>query len=170
MTTVLSPDAALLRLPRTAGEVMTGQVVVLAGDTPADVAVRRLEQAKESGAPVTEHGRVVGVVTLRDLLAPLASSASNIQMTGPFLRFEHHLAGYRVRDLMSREPVTARTDWPLGRVVLLMQETGVNRIPVVNRAGEAVGILTRDDVLHALARLLHGHVTRPAHGSLMEPD
>jgi CBS domain-containing protein len=109
---------------------MSGKVLALAADTPADVAARRLEQAQVSGAPVVDRGRVVGVATLRDLVAPALVIGASVQMTGPFLRYEHHLAGYRVRELMTGEPVTARADWPLARVVMAMEEAGVNRVPV----------------------------------------
>jgi CBS domain-containing protein len=42
---------------------MTAQVPAVAADTPADVAARQLEQAAVSGAPVVDHGRVVGILT-----------------------------------------------------------------------------------------------------------
>ena len=70
MTATLS-GATSLELLGTAGEAMTAEVLVLHADTPADVAMRRLEHSRVSGAPVVDHGRVVGVVTLRDLLVPL---------------------------------------------------------------------------------------------------
>jgi CBS domain-containing protein len=62
---------------------MTGEVVVLEADTPVDVAVRRLEHTQVSGAPVVDHRRVVGVVTLRDLLVPVLADGP-AQTTGPF--------------------------------------------------------------------------------------
>lgn len=165
MTTTL-PDVDLERQLGTVGEAMTGEVVLLEADTLADVAVRCLERTWVSGAPVIDRGRVVGVVTLGDLLTRLAPDA---QTTGPFLRHERDLVGLRVRDLMTRAVATARPEWPLGRAVCHMVEAGVNRLPVVDAHGRPVGILTRDDVLGALARRLRGQ-RAPAHGSLMEPD
>jgi CBS domain-containing protein len=53
---------------------------------------------------------------------------------------------------MTAEPVTARVDSGLAEAVLSMDEAGVNRIPVVDSGGRPVGIVTRDDVLHVLAR------------------
>jgi CBS domain-containing protein len=137
----------------TVGAAMTGEVVALAADLPADAAVRRLERVGVSGAPVVKAGRVVGVVTLRDLLTP-ASVAPPAMTSGPFLRHEHLLTRLRVAELMTFEPVTARADWPLGRAILAMDETGVNRLPVVHADGRPAGILTRDDVIGALARRL----------------
>jgi CBS domain-containing protein len=141
MTTTPPEETTLEALLGTVGAAMTDRVVLVDADQPADVAARRLERDGVSGAPVVRRGRVVGVVTLRDLLTPLAL-APLAPTTGPFLRHEHQLAGIRVHQLMSTEPATARTDWPLGRAVLCMQEAGVNRLPVVDPTGRPVGILT----------------------------
>ena len=123
MTATLSPSTSLERLLGTVGEAMTGEVIVLQADTPADIAIRRLEQTQVSGAPVLDHGRVVGVVTLRDLLVPVLADGP-VQTTGPFHRHEHDLTGYRVRELMTAEPITARTDAPLADAVLSMDQAG----------------------------------------------
>jgi CBS domain-containing protein len=98
---------------------------------------------------------VFGVVTLRDLLVPVLADGP-VLTTGPFHRREHHLTGYRVRELMTAEPVTARPDWPLAQAVLIMDQLGVNRVPVVDSNNRPAGILTRDDVLRVLARRIRG--------------
>jgi CBS domain-containing protein len=165
MTATLPAATSLEHLLGTVGEAMTPQVVSVQVDTPADIALRRLEQAKVSGAPVVDGGRVAGVVTVRDLLAPVGGDGP-AQITGPFHRHEHHLTAYRVRDLMTTEPITASTDWSLARAVSAMDQVGINRVPVVDTLGRPVGILTRDDVLRVLARRLHRH--GPG-GSQMEP-
>jgi CBS domain-containing protein len=90
--------------------------------------------------------------------------------TGPFHRHEHHLRGYQVRELMTTEPVTVRDDSALTEAVLSMDAAGVNRIPVVDSRGRPVGILTRDDVLHVLARGIRQLRPTTPRGSLMEPD
>lgn len=169
MTATLSTATSLERLFGTVGEAMTAKVVALQGDTPADVATRRLEHLQVSGAPVVDHGRVVGVVTLRDLLVPVLA-AGPVQTTGPFHRHEQHLRSLHVRELMTAEPVTAPADGALAEAVLAMDAAGVNRVPVVDRAGRPVGILTRDDVLGLLARRVRQlHPTAPR-GSLLAPD
>jgi CBS domain-containing protein len=169
MTATLSPSTSLERLLGTVGEAMTGEVIVLEADTPADIAIRRLEQTQVSGAPVLDHGRVVGVVTLRDLLVPVLADEP-VRTTGPFHRHEQYLTGYRVCELMTAEPITARTDAPLTDGVLFMNQAGVNRIPVVDSDGRPVGILTRDDVLSELARRIRRLRPRAHGGSQMAPD
>jgi CBS domain-containing protein len=99
---------------------------------------------------VVRHDQVVGVVTLRDLFA-VATHHQATQTTGPFLRHEADLAGYRVDELMTHRPTTAQHAWPLTRAVALMVAQGVNRLPVLGDDAQVVGILTRDDVLRAIA-------------------
>jgi CBS domain-containing protein len=169
MTATLPGADSLAHLLGTVGEAMTAEVLVLQADTPADVAVRRLEHTQVSGAPVLDHGRVVGVVTLRDLLASVLAEGP-VQTTGPFHRHEHHLRGFTVRELMTAEPVTARADAPLAEAVLSMDRAGVNRVPVVDAGGRPVGILTRDDVLRVLARRIRGPRPAPRRGSQIAPD
>jgi CBS domain-containing protein len=169
MTATLPNETSLASLLGMVEEAMTGKVLALAADTPAAVAARRLEQAQVSGAPVVDRGRVIGVVTIRDLIAPALAAGVNAQTTGPFLRHEHHLVRYRVDELMTSEPVTARAGWPLARVVVAMENAGVNRIPVVDGDGRPVGILTRDDVLRALARRVR-QVAPGTRRSQIEPD
>ena len=141
MTAAVQEPAGLERLLGTVADAMTGAVALLAADMLAEHALRRLDQQAVSGAPVVDRGRVVGVITRRDLLVPIPGQGS----------YESPLAGLRVCDLMSTEPVTAGPDWPLVKAVREMVRHGVNRLPVVGAAGRPVGVLTRDDVLRVLA-------------------
>ncbi len=132
----------------TVGEAMTSPVVVVDERTMASEVARILERAGSSGAPVTRDGRLVGVVTLKDLMSRAGASQA---ITGPFLRFEHLLAGIEVGKVMTGDVVTAQAEWPLTRAVEAIERTGVNRLPVVEDDGKPVGILTRDDVIRAVA-------------------
>jgi CBS domain-containing protein len=109
-----------------------------------------------SGAPVVDHGRVVGVVTRRDLTVPtLLDDPSGFAALMPERRHDR-LSSLRVSELMSEGPVTARPEGTLVGAVRSMLEAGVNRLPVVDPAGRPLGVLTRDDVLRAVAGPPHG--------------
>jgi len=136
----------------TVAQAMTINVLVLDADTPASVAARRLEHSGVSGAPVLDRGRVVGVITLRDLLARPLPGLPVAQISGPFLRHEHLLASLQVWQLMTVEPIVVAADRPLLEAALLMDDHRVNRLPVVDARGRPVGIIARDDVIRALAR------------------
>lgn len=137
----------------TVGEAMTRNVVAMEPGMRASDAAAMLTEAGVAGGPVVEGGRVVGILTLRDLIEKEGHGAT--QTTGPFLRGERHLANLTVADVMTREVFTARQEWPLTRALALMDDAGVNRLPVLDREDRPVGILARDDVLRAIARALH---------------
>jgi CBS domain-containing protein len=141
MTAAVQEPAGLERLLGTVGDAMTGAVVLLAADMPAELGLRRLDHQAVSGAPVVDRGRVVGVITRRDLLVPIPEQGS----------YESPLAGLAVCDLMSTEPVTAGPDWSLVRAVREMLRHGVNRLPVTDRSGRPLWIVNRDDVMRAVA-------------------
>ena len=149
MTATGEESTTLERQLGTVGEAMTREAVLLAADMTAGMALRRLDQKAVSGAPVVDHGRVVGVITRRDLLVPtLLDQPFDAQAPGRLTR----LTGLRVSDLMSDEPVTTKPDRPLMQAVRMMIDHGVNRLPVVDQARRPIGVLTRDDVLGAVAR------------------
>jgi predicted transcriptional regulator len=148
VTATVEEPITLERQLGTVDAAMTRDVVLLAADMTCEMALRRLDSKAVSGAPVVDHGRVVGVITRRDLLVPtLVDDASATQTPSRWIRLE----GLRVSDLMTEEPVCAQPDWPLVRALEAMLVNGVNRLPVVDRAGRPLGVLTRDDVLRAVA-------------------
>ena len=154
----------------TVRSAMTAQVVTFEPGTRASDAALRLSAEGIAGAPVVDGGRVVGVVSLRDLLAREGHLAP--QTSGPFLRGERHLANLKVADVMTREVVTVHGDEPLIRAIGLMDAEGVNRLPVVDEHDRPVGILARDDVLAAIARAVGALERIGVHpgASPLEPD
>jgi predicted transcriptional regulator len=149
MTATLEETTTLERLLGTVGEGMRRDVVLLAADMAAERAVHQLERKAVSGAPVVDRGRLVGVITLRDLLVPTLLDHPGNSPNGQS-RYGDRLAGLRVHDLMSDDPVTAQPDWSLLRAIHVMVDSGVNRLPVVDHQGRPLGFLTRDDVLRTL--------------------
>jgi CBS-domain-containing membrane protein len=99
-------------------------------------------------APVVHGGRVVGVVTTADLVGRRTSA----QDTGPFLRPHHEARDWSVADVMTETAVMASPGEPLVAAILRMDEARVDRLPVVDPDGRAIGILARADVIRALAR------------------
>lgn len=138
----------------TVADAMTRRVITFEPGQHASDAALRLGIEGIAGGPVVDGGVVVGVITLRDLLEREGHLSS--QTTGPFLRAERHLSNLSVADVMTKDVVTVGADDPLVRALEMMDETGVNRLPVVNDEGRPVGILARDDVLRAMARGLRG--------------
>lgn len=116
-------------------EIMTTPVLTLAPSEPASDAFARMRDAGVRHAIVVTDGSVAGVVSERDLGGPLGGAVRR---------------GKTVADLMQRDAWTARPDLRLEDAVRLMRERRIGCIPVVDD-GELVGIVTRSDLLAALA-------------------
>ena len=163
----------------TVGAAMTRDVASIPIDMPLGSAVRILEVAGVSGGPVVEKGKIVGVVTLKDLFSVVPGAGERFATSGPFHRYEHLLEDVAVRenltvaDVMARNAVTVTADIPIRRAAKLMVRHGVNRLPVVDADRRPIGILSRNDIVAAVARIrgpkaraVTGHDEHP----ILEPD
>ncbi len=142
------------RAPERVGSIMRRSVVVLAPDRSIGEAARILEREGISGAPVTEGGRIVGMVSLADLFRSAGVRPEDAATSGPWHRHEIAMAqsGRTVAVAMQTNVATVPPDAPIGEVAALMRRRGVNRIPVVSPDGIVVGIVARDDIIEAVAR------------------
>ncbi len=119
-------------------DIMTAEVVTLAASTSVDDAVRSLMFHQISGAPVMDHGTIVGVVSKTDLLDPRHRAGPDAPRT--------------VSDVMTRVVRAVRPGDPAMAAVRLMVSEQVHRAVVVNDKGKLVGIVSPMDVLRSLGR------------------
>jgi CBS domain-containing protein len=150
----------------TVADAMTREVVTFSPEMTVADAVVSLERHGIGGAPVVEHDRVVGVVTMRDLCATRPHAAT----TGPFLRPGAHRADWTVGDVMTRSPVVAEVAEPLADAIERMDRADVDRLPVVGSADAVVGWLTTHDVVHSVSATLERHRRSSDRRPLQPPD
>ncbi len=135
----------------TVEEAMTANVVTVAPDASVTVAARIMRDAGVGGLPVVDNvGSVVGILTEADLLhrAALPDPADTDTRRGSRKRS----SGSTVSDLMSREVVGVRRDDPLAKAARLMEKARVRRLVVVGDGFALEGIISRRDIVAALAR------------------
>jgi CBS domain-containing protein len=146
-------------------DVMTsGLVSVGPKSTVAEVARLMLEH-HVSGLPVVDGGKLVGMISERDLMrrgeigtAPRPSRwaaffASEQQEAAEFV----HAHGRTAADVMTRKLITVTPQTPLAEAADLLDRHRIKRLPVLDN-GTLVGIVARADLLRALA----GALARPA--------
>jgi CBS-domain-containing membrane protein len=139
-----------------AKDLMQRNVVTVSKDaTLAEAATLMLEHGINSLPVLDEHGRVVGMVGIRDVLrAPLPSGS-----TMPLLRWTRledkvrQLASTRVAQVMARKVVSVSEDASLIELASVMAERGLHPIPVL-REGHLLGVVGRADIVRALLQLV----------------
>jgi CBS domain-containing protein len=137
-------------------DVMTSPVLSVTPDTPVRDALRLMLDKRISGLPVVDEvGMLVGLVSEGDFLRRSELGTEKRRSWFDFLRGHGraaeayaHSHGRTVSEVMSREVVTVSHNAPLEEAVGLMEKRHVRRLPVTD--GEALGIVTRSDILRAL--------------------
>jgi CBS domain-containing protein len=122
---------------------MTARVIALRPDMSVRAAAEVLESHGFTAAPVEEpSGRLVGMVTEADLLRGRIVRDGGVRPDGP---------DSVVATVMNPAPRGVGRDDDVADVVVKMLQTGVRSVPVMDGT-KLVGILTRRDVLRAVAR------------------
>jgi CBS domain-containing protein len=151
-----------------AADVMTARVISVTPDASVLECVRLMLQHRISGLPVLDAaGTLVGVVTEGDFLRRVEAGTQRKRrrwlefLTGPGRIAEEYVQshGRKVSEVMTPDPVTIREDTPVEEVVRLMEQRRIKRLPVM-RGSTVVGIVSRANLLHALASV--GREAAPA--------
>jgi CBS domain-containing protein len=144
-----------------ASDIMTRRVITIGRHASILEALRLMLQNRISGLPVVDQdGRLVGMVTEGDFLRRTETRTERGRsrwlqfLLGPGrLADEYvHSHGRKIEEVMTPEPYAVSGDTPLNQVVRLMEKHHVKRLPVVDD-GRLVGLISRADLLHALASL-----------------
>ena len=145
-----------------AKEIMCLEVVSVSPDASILEAVRLMLQNRVSGLPVVDRqGMLVGVVTEGDFLRRAETGTQRKRarwiefFMGPGQSADEyvHTHGRKVADVMTSPPITITEDTRLDEIVSLMEQSSVKRVPVL-RQGRVVGIVSRANLLHALASVV----------------
>ncbi|MBI5434284.1 MAG: CBS domain-containing protein [Planctomycetes bacterium] len=156
-----------------ARDLMRHHVVQLTAGMQIVDALRVFEEAKISGAPVTDSsGALVGVLSLKDVARPERMRAAKSPEENPgsawnaynedefdedeILAMDEYQGdneqGETVGDWMNPEVVAVTPDASVKLVCETLVDHGVHRVLVVEK-GRLVGILTNSDVVRYLARV-----------------
>lgn len=141
----------------TVGDVMTKDVITVAPEAPVKEVGGLLRQHRVSGLPVVDAGgNLVGVVTEADLLyGKEAASGERLEHPMAFRRERRGRSKGQARtaaQAMSSPPQVITANAPLAAAARSLRKHGIRRLPVVDDQGRVVGIVSRRDILVALAR------------------
>ena len=157
--TVVSHKATSTFFPRQLAvrDVMTPDPACIAAESPVSDAARLLLSSIFTGLPVVDaQGRPVGVVTQGDLIIkgglPLRLGLLAESQQGERETAMATLAQKRVQDIMTAPAVSIQEDRLLTEAVDVMLTKKIKRLPVMDKGGKLVGILSRLDIFKTVMR------------------
>lgn len=149
---------------KTAADIMTSPVIYVVVETPVGEIARVLLEHHISAVPVLGSSRVLlGMVSEGDLVGRTASEdgkrrswwldmIEKSSRTSDGLRNYLEIHGLRAKDVMTSDVVTVDEDTPITVIAELLERKRIKRVPVL-RKGQMMGIVSRADLLRALAQM-----------------
>lgn len=119
------------------GKVCTKPVVMVRADNSVEEAARLMRARNVGAVVVVADGSPVGLLTDRDIAVEVVARGKDP-------------AAARVGEVMKEHPTVIREDAGIFDAARIIGMKGVRRLPVVNKAGELVGIISLDDLLMLL--------------------
>lgn len=133
-------------------DVMSRPAITIRADASLKEATALLDARSLTALPVVDsQGRPVGVVSEADLIIDRVPRDTRLHMR-PSATETHTLPPTTVGEVMSPHPMTVTEETDLAEATDLMTTTGVKSLPVLDRHGRVVGVVSRRDVIHVLAR------------------
>lgn len=150
-------------MPKTVADVMSRDPIVVRSETSLNEAIQILAERRISGLPVVDDGgKLVGIISETDLMwqetgvTPPAyimflDSVIYLQNPATYERDLHKALGQTVGEVMSKDPITTSPEKTLTQAARVMHDKNVHRLPVLDESGQVIGILTRGDIVRAMA-------------------
>ena len=150
-------------MPKTVADMMSCDPIVVRSETSLNEAIKILAERRISGLPVVDDGgKLVGIISETDLMwqetgvTPPAyimflDSVIYLQNPATYERDLHKALGQTVGEVMSKDPITISPEKTLTQAARVMHDKKVHRLPVLDESGQVIGILTRGDIVRAMA-------------------
>jgi CBS domain-containing protein len=131
-------------------EIMTKNVITAHENETMREVVLRLREKKITGVPVVnDEGKVVGIFSETDILNKLPDILIDADKI-PLVDVKE-LTDHRIRDIMSKPPITVSPDDDIKTVAKIFLTKYIHRVPVIENE-KLVGIVSLGDVLKAFSK------------------
>ncbi len=130
-------------------DIMSRELVTLAEDDTLADARACMERGRIRHLPVVRDGRLVGLVTHRDMLAASFSVFAEVSAREEKRLFSRIPVGELMHDVVSVSPESS-----VREAARLLLDNRFGCLPVVGRDGRLVGIVTEADFLRLAVRML----------------
>ena len=132
-------------------DIMTTPALTVGLDMPVLEARQVMERQRIRHLPVTDGGRLMGIVTDRDIRLNLPSPATSLSVW----EVNYLIARLTVGSVMRRAVITVDPQRDAAEAARIMLDHKIGALPAVD-GGVVVGIVTETDMLRAFATLATG--------------
>jgi acetoin utilization protein AcuB len=128
---------------------MSRPVITVQPDTQITKAHKLMAQEKIHQMPVIKNGKLVGIITEKDILKAYPSSVTTLAVW----EIASLLEKIKVKDVMFKDVQTVQEDTLIEEAARIMVDNGVSSLPVT-RGDELVGIITQADLFNIMLDML----------------
>jgi acetoin utilization protein AcuB len=112
-------------------------------------AIKLLKEHDIQMLPVLKKGKLIGIVTDRDLKKASASDATTLEIH----ELSYLLVRIKVKNIMTQKVITVPSDFTVEETAQVLQKNKISGAPVVNAEGQIVGTITKTDLFRVLISL-----------------
>ncbi len=132
---------------------MSSPVVTVTPDIPFQDALKLMRDHRCRRLPVVnKRGKLVGIVSERDLLHVSPSPATSLSIW----EITYLLSKIQVREIMTKEVITTTPDTPIEDAAHSMADNKIGGLPVVDERNRVVGVITETDIFKAFTEMFAG--------------
>ena len=128
---------------------MTKQVITIDANDFINNAIHLLKKHNIMMLPVMEQGKLVGIVTDRDLKSASASNAISLEM----LELLYLISKIKIKDIMTKNPITVPLDYTIEETAEILLKHKISGVPVIDHFGDIVGTITQNDIFRTIISL-----------------
>lgn len=131
------------------GERMSRPVISLSPETPINEALAMFKRERIRRAPVMKDGKLVGIVSERDLLNASPSPVTTLSIW----EMNYLISKVTVKQVMSKKVITVDRDTPIEEAARILADNKIGGLPVLD-SGKVVGIITETDLFKVFLELM----------------
>lgn len=141
-------------------ELMTTKVFTVEPNDLIDRIFFLIHYEKIRHIPVLEKGKLVGIVSDRDLYKALGPKSNSKVVEANKDGHHLHITPQKVTHIMHRGVITVKPETPASEAAAIMADNRIGALPVLDKDQNLVGILSATDILKVFAKLEHAREQR----------
>jgi acetoin utilization protein AcuB len=131
------------------GERMSHPVITMRADTPIVDALDMMRREHIRRTPVIKKGKLVGIVSEKDLLNATPSAATTLSVW----EMNYLLSKITVSEVMTKKVLTVTEDTPIEEAARIMADNKIGGLPVL-RGDDLIGIITETDLFKIMLEMM----------------